>query len=102
MDTNERIKKALKNAPDAKDINFDDIPRLTDEEILNSEPLHVGKCEGYDILRKPNGVGGYRYFSIELGQTIWDTSITSESTLLFVLSAEKERAFQKRMKKDDN
>ena len=60
----------------------------------------VGECEGYDILRKPNAAGGYTYVSTELGQTIWDTCLSSESALLFVINAEKERKFKERMEKD--
>jgi len=41
--------------------------------------------EGYGIYRKPNGVGGYRYYTDELGALIWDTAYASPDTIRQIL-----------------
>jgi len=64
---------------------------------MSEEYEEVGECRGYMILRKKNEAGGYTYVSTELGQTIWDTCINDDSTLLFVINAERERQFKEKI-----
>jgi hypothetical protein len=62
----------------------------------------MGKAEdvcdlpnGCHLFREPNEVGGYRYFSDEIGGGImvWDTCLVSECTLLTAIVEEKRRAY---------
>ncbi len=50
---------------------------------------------GCHLFREPNGVGGYRYFSDEIGCGImvWDTCLVNESTLLAAIVEEKKRIY---------
>lgn len=63
-------------------------------------------CElpgGYCLYRKGNGVGGYTYWSDEIGGgvLVWDTCLVSEVTLLAALVAEKKRVLEEfRPRKD--
>ncbi|MGR7993854.1 hypothetical protein [Xanthobacter sp. ZOL 2024] len=54
----------------------------------------VGKTEcGYTIFREPNGVGGHRYWSDEIGGgvLVWDTSLVDMETLRKCLRIEAMR-----------
>lgn len=48
---------------------------------------------GYTLFREPNGVGGHRYWSDEIGGgvCVWDTSLVSEELLRMALDAENNR-----------
>lgn len=48
---------------------------------------------GYVLYREPNGVGGHRYFSEEVGGgvVIWDTCLVSKESLLAAIEAEEKR-----------
>lgn len=60
------------------------------------EQLKIETPQGYGIFREPNGVGGYRYWSDEIGGgvMVWDTSIVNKDTLLTVIRAEWLREFE--------
>ena len=49
---------------------------------------------GCAIYRQPNSVGGYTYFSDEIGGgvVVWDTALVNESTLLRAIALEHERS----------
>lgn len=57
----------------------------TDRDLENVAALEeVGKTTlGHTIFREPNGVGGYRYWSDEIGGGVcaWDTCLVSPETL---------------------
>lgn len=46
--------------------------------------------QGYTIFREPNGVGGHRYWSDEIGGgvMVWDTSLVAPETLRTCLALE--------------
>lgn len=48
---------------------------------------------GYTLYREPNEVGGYRYWSDEVGGGVgvWDTSLVDASTLMAAIVAEETR-----------
>lgn len=49
---------------------------------------------GFTLYREPNGVGGYRYWSDEVGGgvVVWDTSLVEQSTILAAMTEEARRA----------
>lgn len=53
---------------------------------------------GCHLFRKPNGVGGYIYFSDEIGGgvVVWDTALVNESTLLTAIVCEHHREYVQR------
>ncbi len=55
---------------------------------------------GCHLYRKLNSVGGYTYFSDEVGDglMVWDTSLMDESTLLTAIVCEHHRKYFERMK----
>ena len=63
------------------------------------EQLKVETPRGYGIFREPNGVGGYRYWSDEVGGgvLVWDTSIVSRETLEVVMLEERYREVQENL-----
>ena len=60
-----------------------------DEQVEELGPLP----NGCTLYRKPNRVGGHRYFSDEIGGgvDVWDTCLVAESTLLAAILAEQTR-----------
>lgn len=50
---------------------------------------------GAHLFRKPNGAGGYTYYSDEIGGgvTVWDTCLVAESTLLAAMACEHHRVY---------
>ena len=48
---------------------------------------------GCTLYREPNGVGGFRYWSDEIGGgvMVWDTALADPSTLLAAMTAEATR-----------
>jgi hypothetical protein len=70
--------------------------------MTDSELKEVCKLpSGCTLYRKPNGVGGYRYYHDETGGglLIWDTSLVSELTLLIAITEEGRRARVEALKK---
>ena len=66
------------------------------EAIKNLDILDAVVCSlpnGCCLYRKPNGVGGFIYYSDEVGcrVTVWDTCAVDESTLLAAIVAEHSR-----------
>jgi len=58
--------------------------------------IEVGVCKGYMIYREPNGVGGYRYWSDEVGGSmVWDTCLVSVDTLEFCI-ADDQKTYQEK------
>lgn len=51
-------------------------------------------ARGYSIYRAPNGVGGWRYWSDEIGGgvMVWDTSLADRSTLEWCLAHERQNS----------
>jgi len=49
--------------------------------------------DGFHLLREPNGVGGYTYYTDELGAMVWDTCIVDEYTLMIAIAEEKRRTY---------
>ena len=65
-----------------------------------SEMSEVCRCpNGATLYRKPNGVGGYTYFSDEVGggAVVWDTCIIDSATLLCAIVEEARRHHAKRV-----
>lgn len=56
---------------------------------------------GAHLFRKPNGIGGYTYYSDEIGGgvEVWDTSLVAESTLLTAMACEHHRSYHESMVK---
>jgi hypothetical protein len=56
---------------------------------------------GYHLFCKPNGAGGFTYYSSENGcmTRVWDTCITNEDTLLAAILCEHHRKYLEHMKK---
>lgn len=54
---------------------------------------------GAHLFRKPNGAGGYIYYSDEVGGgvTVWDTCLVAESTLLTAMACEHHRSYLEHM-----
>jgi len=50
---------------------------------------------GAHLYREPDGVGGYKYFSDEVGcgVIVWITSLVSEGTLLAAMTHEHKRVY---------
>jgi len=48
---------------------------------------------GCHLFREPNGVGGYRYYTDEIGALVWDTCIVNECDLLAAILEEKRRTY---------
>ncbi len=48
---------------------------------------------GHTLFREPNGVGGHRYWSDEIGGgvMVWDTCLVGEDTLLQAIAEEIRR-----------
>lgn len=49
---------------------------------------------GFTLYREPNEVGGYRYWSDEVGGgvMVWDTCLTASGTLLAAIVEEERRS----------
>jgi len=62
---------------------------MTDNETVDLGCLP----NGAHLYRKPNGVGGFTYYSDEIGGgvAVWDTCLVAESTLLAALTCEHHR-----------
>lgn len=58
-------------------------------------------CNGCHLYREPDGAGGYKYMSDEIGGgvSVWVTSLVSEETLLAAICCEHNRKYQAYFKK---
>lgn len=68
-------------------------PRRTIAEQVKAMPVltYWGMTErGYSVFRQANGVGGYTYWSDEIGGgvRVWDTSLASRETLQWCINLE--------------
>lgn len=71
---------------------------------MSDESVDLGCLpNGAHLSRKPNGVGGYIYYSDEIGGgvLIWDTCLVSQHTLLCAISHENKRRFDKCVATDE-
>lgn len=62
--------------------------------MMDNETVDLGCLpNGAHLYRKPNGVGGFTYYSDEIGGgvAVWDTCLVAESTLLAALTCEHHR-----------
>lgn len=69
---------------------------------MNDEAVDLGCTpNGAHLFRKPNRIGGYTYFSDEIGGgvEVWDTSLVAESTLLAAITCEHHRSYHESMVK---
>jgi len=64
--------------------------------MTNDETVDLGCLpNGAHLYRKPNGAGGFTYYSDEIGGgvTVWDTCLVADSTLLAALTCEHHRHY---------
>lgn len=73
-------------------LNNADEPNLLIEPSLAAGPMiEVGETSrGYTLYRQTNGVGGYTYWSDEIGSgvMVWDTALVGLETLQLAIKVE--------------
>lgn len=70
--------------------------------VMSDKTVDLGRLpNGAHLYRKPNRVGGYTYYSDEIGGgvEVWDTSLVAESTLLTAMACEHHRSYLEDMVK---